>query len=141
MLRVKQEKKYECRRRGADSKWGVQKIKKKTKLGFGVRRRALGLGRAQTGSGQEGIYKGERPIFIHFSLFFLSLLFPSSPSSLSSLTCFSLSLFFFSDGEGKGGGRIPTRWPASYRGGAAASELKLIFFKIFFCFIFFYSYF
>jgi len=71
------------------------------------------------------IYKGCEGEIPHFSLvFFLSLLFPNE-NALS-------SLIFFSDGEGWSVG-IPARWPASYRGGAAAPELKSSFFVFFLC--------
>jgi len=70
------------------------------------------------------IYKGCEGEIPHFSLvFFLSLLFPNE-NALS-------SLIFFSDGEGWSVG-IPARWPASYRGGAAAPEIKSSFFVFFF---------
>jgi len=55
------------------------------------------------------IYRGCEGEIPHFSLVFLSLLFPNE-NALS-------SLIFFSDGEGWSVG-IPARWPASYRAGA-----------------------
>jgi len=70
-----------------------------------------------------------RPFFSHFPLVFLSLLFSNS----------RFSLFSHSSSPTRrtvvGGGRkVPTRWPASHRGGATASELKTPFFLKFFYF-------
>jgi len=134
MMRVK---KNECRGRGADSKWGVQKIKERKKEGGACGPMDFGFGPVwptDLGSGQKRYKRVETHFFLisffSFSLFSFfrakrSLLSPPSPLSFPARQRAV---------EGS-----PTRWPASYRGGATASELKPppFFSKFFFSYVFY----
>ena len=115
---------------GAAVLWGVQKIKGRRRMG-----RACGPGIFVLGRFDPRVLGRVRREYIRgrdiFSFIFHKRfsLFSFFESKRSLLSLVSLHLLRWRSGWRKG---IPTRWPASYRGGATASELKLFFFK-FFC--------
>ena len=87
---------------GCSSIMGGTESKKEEKEDWGAHGPGFGL---ETGSGQEGVYKGVETIFFHFSLFFLSLLLSRERSSLLS----PLYLHLLRLEKGGGGGRREVR--------------------------------
>ena len=86
---------------------------------------------ARSASGQKRYKRVGRPFFPHF--FFSFSLFSSFESKRSLLSPKAAPVASSSPARRTAVEGSPTRWPASYRGGATASELKPpLFFKIFF---------
>ena len=115
---------------GAAVLWRVQKIKGE-KEGRRAREWAYGFGFGPVPGRVEREYiRVVNPLFPHF--FFSFSLFSSFESKRSLLSPKAAPAASSSPARRTAVEGSPTRWPASYRGGATASELKIPFFKIFY---------